>query len=264
MLLAIDIGNTTIAVGGFQGDVPVFVRRLPSAGAPDRAACASALRSLLSDQRAAGPVEGAVLSSVVPRLTDAVSAGVQAAFGVPVMVVGPETDTGLIIPSYDRHTLGSDRVLDAVAALSRWTPPLVVCDMGTATTLSVLDGAGAFLGGMILPGLRLGADALSAQAAQLPAVDFAPPQSLIGTDTLSCMRSGVLYGAAAAIEGLVQRIEDALGQPAVLALTGGHARRILPCLRRHAEYDEHLLMKGLCQVYRRSRQAQSRPAPESV
>ena len=141
--------------------------------------------------------------------------------------------------------------LDCVAALARWRPPLAVFDMGTATTLSVVDREGIFRGGMILPGLRLSVDALSARAAQLPCITFTQPEGLLGTDTVSCMRSGALYGAAAALEGISLRLEEELG-PVTVVLTGGHGRDILPLLRRAVEYEPHLQLMGLRELWLRS------------
>lgn len=253
MVLTIDIGNTTVAVGGFSGGVLTFVRRLPSERGMSKAAWVQSFQNILQGEGVKpDEVEGVMVSSVVPALTEVVRWGAETAAGVPAAVVGPELDTGLVIRDYQPGALGSDRVVDAVAALAQWEPPLVIFDMGTATTMSVLDGEGAFLGGMILPGLRLSMDALSARAAQLPAVTFAPPKGLIGTDTVSCMQYGALYGAASAVEGIARRVEEALGRSATVVLTGGLGRHILPCLRRHVEYDEHLLLKGLYQIYLRT------------
>mgnify|MGYP000148093643 CR=1 FL=1 len=202
MLLTIDIGNTTVAVGGFLGPELRFVRRLPSDRNMDAAACAARMRTLLAEEGAAPQdVEGAVLSSVVPSLTQVAVQAAEALTRRPVRVLGRDLDPGLPTGDYDASNLGMDRLVDCVAALARWRPPLAVFDMGTATTLSVVDREGVFRGGMILPGLRLSVDALSARAAQLPCITFTQPEGLLGTDTVSCMRSGALYGAAAALEG---------------------------------------------------------------
>ena len=241
MLLTIDIGNTTVAVGGFLGPELRFVRRLPSDRNMDAAACAARMRTLLAEEGAAPQdVEGAVLSSVVPSLTRR-----------PVRVLGRDLDPGLPTGDYDASNLGMDRLVDCVAALARWRPPLAVFDMGTATTLSVVDREGVFRGGMILPGLRLSVDALSARAAQLPCITFTQPEGLLGTDTVSCMRSGALYGAAAALEGISLRLEEELG-PVTVVLTGGHGRDILPLLRRAVEYEPHLQLMGLRELWLRS------------
>jgi len=230
MLLTIDIGNTTVAVGGFLGPELRFVRRLPSDRNMDAAACAARMRTLLAEEGAAPQdVEGAVLSSVVPSLTQVAVQAAEALTRRPVRVLGRDLDP----------------------ALARWRPPLAVFDMGTATTLSVVDREGVFRGGMILPGLRLSVDALSARAAQLPCITFTQPEGLLGTDTVSCMRSGALYGAAAALEGISLRLEEELG-PVTVVLTGGHGRDILPLLRRAVEYEPHLQLMGLRELWLRS------------
>ena len=235
MLLAIDIGNTTIALGGFEGAELRFVRHLPSDRGMDEDLCAAGIRTLLTEAGAVPAcVEGAVLSSVVPALTDVVAGAAERLTGRPVLVLGRDIRPNVPTGSYDTRCLGMDRLVDCTAALARWRPPLAVFDMGTATTLSVVDGGGVFRGGMILPGLRLSVDALSAR--------------LIGTDTVSCMRSGALYGAAAALEGIVLRLEEELG-PLTVVLTGGLGRSILPLLRRPVEYEPCLLLHGLRELW---------------
>ena len=242
MLLTIDIGNTTVAVGGFLGPELRFVRRLPSDRNMDAAVCAARIRTLLAEEGAAPQdVEGAVLSSVVPSLTQVAVQAAEALTRRPVRVLGRDLDPGLPTGDYDVSNLG----------LEKFEPPIVTIDMGTATTLSVVDREGVFRGGMILPGLRLSVDALSARAAQLPCITFTQPEGLLGTDTVSCMRSGALYGAAAALEGISLRLEEELG-PVTVVLTGGHGRDILPLLRRAVEYEPHLQLMGLRELWLRS------------
>lgn len=250
MLLTIDIGNTTIALGAFEGERLAFVRRLPSDRDMDAGACARRLLEQLALENA-GPqdLEGAVLCSVVPALTAVVNRAVEQLTGRTPLVVARPEDAGLRIGNYDQSNLGMDRVVDCAAALARWKPPLAVFDMGTATTLSVLDEAGMFQGGMILPGLRLSVDALSARAAQLPPISFEPPAGLIGTDTVSCMQYGALYGAAATVEGIAARLEEQLGSALTVVLTGGLGRHILPLLRRPVEYEPQLQLLGLRAIY---------------
>ena len=256
MLLTIDIGNTTVAVGGFLGPELRFVRRLPSDRNMDAAACAARMRTLLAEEGAAPQdVEGAVLSSVVPSLTQVAVQAAEALTRRPVRVLGRDLDPGLPTGDYDVSNLGMDRLVEERIPFQelypRWRPPLAVFDMGTATTLSVVDREGIFRGGMILPGLRLSVDALSARAAQLPCITFTQPEGLLGTDTVSCMRSGTLYGAAAALEGISLRLEEELG-PVTVVLTGGHGRDILPLLRRAVEYEPHLQLMGLRELWLRS------------
>ena len=244
MLLAVDIGNTTVAVAGLEGEQVAFVKRLPSDPALD---WITSLKELLEGVEA----QGAVLSSVVPALTGPVGEGLEAVTGKPVLVVDKTTYTGLDLSGYDTANLGMDRVVDCVAALARWGGPAAVFDMGTATTLSVVDGQGRFLGGMILPGLALGLEALSTRAAQLPPVELSPPEGLLGTNTASCMKYGALYGAAGAIEGIVGRLQEELGELTVV-LTGGNSALVRPLLRIPAAWEPHLTFLGLGEIWKRN------------
>lgn len=244
MLLTVDIGNTTVAIAGLRGDQVAFVKKLPSDSALDWAA---ALKELLEGVEA----KGAVLSSVVPALTGPVGEGLKAITGKPVLVVDKTTHTGLDLSGYDTANLGMDRVVDCVAALARYTPPVAVFDMGTATTLSVVDKGGLFRGGMILPGLALSLEALSARAAQLPPITLSTPEGLLGTDTVSCMKYGALYGAAGAIEGIVRRLEEELG-PLTVVLTGGNSTLVRPLLGIPAAWEPHLTFLGLGEIWKRN------------
>lgn len=243
MLLAVDIGNTTVAIAGLRGEYVAFVKKLPSDPALDWTAT---LRQLLEGVEA----KGAVLSSVVPALTGPVGEGLKAITGTPVLVVDRSTETGLDLRGYDTANLGMDRVVDCVAALAMYTPPVAVFDMGTATTLSVVDRGGVFRGGMILPGLALSLEALSARAAQLPPITLSPPEGLLGTNTVSCMKYGALYGAAGAIEGIVGRLEEELG-PLTVVLTGGNSTLVRPLLRISTAWEPHLTFLGLGELWRR-------------
>ena len=243
MLLAVDIGNTTVAIAGLRGEQVAFVKKLPSDPALNWTA---SLQELLEGMEA----KGAVLSSVVPALTGPVGEGLQALTGKPVLVVDKNTDTGLDLGGYDTANLGMDRVVDCVAALARYTPPVAVFDMGTATTLSVVDQGGLFRGGMILPGLALSLESLSARAAQLPPITLSQPEGLLGTDTVSCMKYGALYGAAGAIEGIVGRLEEELG-PLTVVLTGGNSTLVRPLLRISTAWEPHLTYLGLGEIWRR-------------
>ena len=245
MLLTVDIGNTTVAVAGFAGERLAFLRRLPSDRDLDRPGWQSALGELLAG---AGPVQGSVLASVVPDLTGRVADALSALTEKPVLTVDKNTPTGLPLGSYDAKNLGMDRVVDCVAALSRYAPPLAVFDMGTATTLSVVGADGMFQGGMILPGLSLSVNALSEKAAQLPPITLSPPEGLIGTNTETCMRYGALYGAAGAIEGIVARLEEQLG-PLTVILTGGNSAYVRPLLRVPTAWEPNLTFLGLRQLW---------------
>ena len=250
MIITVDIGNTDVTVGGFrEGAEPDFVRHLPSTRGLREERWQEDLEEILAPFL--GEIEGCAMSSVVPELTGPIRRSLERLTERRVLTVDPEFEDGLVLVGYDRRRLGNDRVVDAISALSQYGPPLAIFDLGTATTLSVLDGEGRLIGGMILPGVRLSMDALSAKAAQLPKLELEPPESLLGTDTEACMRSGAFYGAAAQVDGLIDRVEELLGTKVTAVLTGGYGGLILPFCRRAAIYDRYLQLKGLRRLYDR-------------
>ena len=187
---------------------------------------------------------------LVPALTGPVADALACVTGGRVLTVDRDTPTGLPLGDYDGAALGMDRVVDCVAALARYAPPLAVFDMGTATTLSVVDREGVFRGGMILAGLSLSLDALSARAAQLPPVTLSPPEGLVGTDTERCMRYGAIYGAAGAVEGIAARLEEQFG-PLTVVLTGGNGAYVRPLLRIPVVWEPMLTHLGLRELWLR-------------
>lgn len=254
MILTVDIGNTNVVFGVFaDGPEPVSVSRLPSSRNWDICGWRYALDRLVLEERLPLEVDGCVLSSVVPEITGQLRPALERLTGRPVLVADHTLDDGLVLVGYDRKGLGNDRVVDAVAALAHYKPPIAIFDLGTATTLSVLDAAGRFIGGMILAGMRLSVEALGAKASQLPAVQIEEPKALLGLDAVSCMQSGVVYGTAAQIDGLSDRVEAQLSRSVTTVVTGGMGRLVLPHCRRPLLYDEHLLLKGLRYIYERER-----------
>ena len=171
----------------------------------------------------------------------------------PVKVVGPGVKTGLNIKLDDPATAGSDLVVVAVAALNEYTCPQIVIDMGTATTMSVLDQKGSFIGGVILPGLRTSLDALVSNAAQLSQTSLTAPKKVIGKNTLDCMKGGMIYGNAASIDGMIERMEEELGCKCTIVATGGLAKAVIPHCRHDIIIDENLLLKGLQIIYEKNR-----------
>ena len=161
--------------------------------------------------------------------------------------------TGLNILMDNPKTVGSDMIVDAVAAIREHPCPIIIIDMGTATTLSVVDKNGCYIGGVILPGLRLSLDTLSSKTAQLPSISLDIPSKVIGKNTIDCMRSGIMYGNASMIDGIIDRMEEELGQPATLVATGGLSRFVTPLCRHSIIYDEALLLKGLLILYEKNK-----------
>jgi type III pantothenate kinase len=181
-----------------------------------------------------------------------VKAAIEKLTGKPPLVVGPGLKTGLKIMIDNPAQLGSDRVADAVAAVSEYPCPLITIDMGTATTISVIDKNQNFIGGVIMPGLRISAESLSSRTSQLPQISLDPPKKAIGRNTIDCMRSGIVLGCAATIDGIIEKIEQELGYPCTVVSTGGHAGIVIPYCKREIIVDEKLLLKGLMILYRKN------------
>ena len=254
MILAIDIGNTNIVVGGMEGRRLVFTLRIRSDRNKTVDEYLLEFKGLL-ELKGVSPsqVEGGILSSVVPELKIVIGRAMEVLTGRRFLVVGTGIRTGLNIKMDNPSQLGADLVVDAVAALAQYRPPLVIFDMGTATTMSVLDRDGGYIGGQIIPGMRLSMDALSARAAQLPYINLEGRVELIGTNTITCMQAGAVYSTAAMLDGLIQRVEEKLEQPVTAVATGGLMPLVLPYGRQKLHYHENLMLEGLELLYEKNR-----------
>lgn len=255
MLLAIDAGNTHIVLGCFEGDSLRFTARLCTDRAKTRDEYALLFRSLFDLHHVdPGSAEGAILSCVVSELTDILCQAAATVTGKNVLVVGAGIKTGLNIKIDDPGQLGADLVVDAVAATEKYPKPMIIFDMGTANTMSVIDREGRFLGGAILAGLRLSVDSLSSGTSQLPRIQLAVPKKVICSNTVECMQSGAVYGHAAMLDGLIDRVEEELGEPlAAVVATGGLARTVVPLCRRKISVEEDLMLLGLKLIYNKNR-----------
>ncbi|MDY5540565.1 MAG: type III pantothenate kinase, partial [Lachnospiraceae bacterium] len=194
-------------------------------------------------------VEGVILSSVVPELTDVIGEGMAFLTGHKPMVVGRGIRTGIRIATDQPASVGADLVADAVAGAQEHEGPLLIFDLGTATTCLVVDGNRTYLGHIIMPGIRISQDALTERTSQLPHVRFEKPRHVIGKNTIESMQSGIIYGSAAMIDGLIDRLEQELGQKTTVLVTGGIAGIIVPHCRHEIIYDPNLLLKGLWYIY---------------
>ena len=262
MILAIDIGNTNIVVGCIDKDKIYFTERVATVRTKTELEYAIDIKTILDIYHIdRSDIEGAVISSVVPQITNAARLAVHKILHKDAMVLGPGVKTGLNIMLDNPGEMGADRVADAVAALAQYPVPLVIVDMGTATTVSVLDDKKRYIGGMIMPGVRISLDALTARASQLSGISIEEPKRIIGKNTVDCMKSGILYGNAAAVDGIIDRIEEELGQKVTVIATGGMSRKIIPHCKRKMILDGDLLLKGLQIIYEKNRkdhQAQER------
>ena len=254
MILALDISNTNIVLGGMENGEAVFTIRLSSdlSRTPDEYSALISF-SAASYNAELNQVEGVIISSVVPQLTAVLSAATRRLTGKTPLIVGPGVKTGLSIRIDDPGKLGADFVASAVAALHSYSLPCVTIDMGTATAIGVLDAKGNYIGGAICPGIAVSGSALSRKTAQLPNVSLQPPTSVIGKSTEDGMRSGLVYGTAAMLDGLLDRIEAELGETVTVVATGDYARGITPFCRRKIDIDDELLMRGLWLIYQKNR-----------
>ena len=242
MVLAIDIGNTNIVLGCCRGEEVLFRERVSTVHTSTVLEYAAILRTAFEMNRIdPADIHGAIISSVVPPVTGTMKAAVQKYLHVAPLVVGPGIKTGLRIQIDNPAQLGSDLVVDAVAGIHNYPLPQIV-----------IDREGNYRGGMILPGVVVSSDSLISRTAQLQKVAFEVPKNLIGRNTIDCMKSGILYGNAGALDGLIDRINAELGEPCTVIATGGLAGVITPLCRNKILLDDDLLLKGLLLLYNKN------------
>ncbi len=253
MILAVDIGNSNIVLGCFDENEILFEDRLSTDRDSTVLEYAVIIKTSLEMHNLEyEQITGAIISSVVPSVTENVQQAIFRLIGQQAMVVSPGMKTGLNILLDDPKQLGSDRVADAVGAIGEYPCPLIIVDMGTATTISVIDGQKNFMGGMIIPGLQVSLDSLANRTSQLPHISLEAPKKVIGTNTVDCMKSGIIYSTAGSIDGAIERIEEELGETCTVVSTGGHARKIIPYCHHEILIDPHLLLKGLMTIYKKN------------
>ena len=254
MILAIDIGNTNIVVGCIDDQKTYFIERLSTVRTKTELEYAVDLKTVLDIYHIKGTdIEGCIISSVVPQITNTAKLAAEKMLKKEVMVLGPGVKTGLNILMDHPAQLGADLVADAVAGLNEYPVPFIVIDMGTATTVSVVNSKKQYIGGMILPGVRVSLDALTAHASQLSGISIDAPKHVIGKNTVECMKSGVLYSSAAALDGIIDRVEEELGEKATVIATGGLAKKIVSHCKKDIILDEDLLLKGLLVIYEKNK-----------
>ena len=266
-LLAVDVGNTVTRLGLFDGGelVATWEATTPERCTSDEARLVvTGFLDALARRKGAGkgdaaPAGGAcrpadaILSCVVPDLVDVWARALHAECGRRALVVGPGLKTGIRMRYRDPAEVGPDRVADLAAALADYGGPLVVVDLGTTTNFEVLDAEGTFLGGIIAPGLALGAKALSQAAARLPRVELKAPTSVIGTSTREAMQAGVVMGEVARIDGLLDLVRAELGCEAPVVVTGADADAMAALLRHGARADQTLTLRGLRRLHELNR-----------
>ena len=250
MLLLTDIGNTNIVFGDMEKGTLLFEARIATDRGKSSDQYAMTFRKLMKAYGVdPSEIHDCIISSVVPPVLNSVRTGLQKILGIKPMVVGPGLKTGLNIQVDDPARVGSDRIVAAVGALISYEAPLILLDMGTATTFEAVGRGNTYLGGCIIPGVRTALDGLISNSAQLPGISLESPPNVIGTNTVDCLRSGILCGAAALIDGMIERFEEELGEKATVLATGGIAPLVVPLCRRKIILEKDLLLKGLAVIY---------------
>jgi type III pantothenate kinase len=254
MILTVDVGNTNIVLGVWQGDKLQFVSRVQTDREKTRDSYAIEIRNILSlYEVSAKAIEGAIISSVVSQVSSPLANAIEMLCGKTPLIVGPGVKTGLNILIENPAQLGSDMVVDAVGAIAKYDKPLILIDLGTATKIFAVDKNNGFLGCSIMPGIMIGLEALSNRTATLPKIGLDPPREVIGRTSIDSMKSGSVYGTASMIDGMVERYEKALGQKATVVATGGFSGDIVRHCKRAVIHDPNLTLEGLYRVYIKNR-----------
>lgn len=254
MILTVDIGNTNIKVGAWDKDNLVFVSRLQTNPLRTGDEYAIALLDIFRlYEYNASQFDGAILSSVVPQLSLPLRSAVRSVIqSRRVFLVSPGLKTGLNIKIDDPSSLGADVVCAGVAALSKYTLPCIIISLGTATAVFALDSEGCYRGGAISPGVQISLDALAERAAQLPSISLEEPPSAIGTNTITSIQSGVVYGTAAMLDGLIERISAELGGEVSVVACGGLAAHIVRHCKAPITVDDDMVLEGLKILYHKN------------
>jgi type III pantothenate kinase len=258
MLLAIDIGNSSVAMGIFSATVLAGKLSIPTWSTGDAGLYRGAIDAFLSQEKAEKRLGGVIISSVVPELTAAVVDSIRGFSSREPLVVTSSMDTGLVFDVQRPAEIGTDRIANVVAAMHAFGGPVAVIDFGTATTVSVVRDR-RFLGGAILPGIRLMGEALHRGTARLPAIDFsekttglAASAAALGKSTTASMISGMIYGTAGAVDRIIRGIETEEGCRFGALATGGFASVVMPYMERECSLDPDLTLKGLRMIYERN------------
>lgn len=250
MILAIDVGNTNIVIGFLEKESIKDQFRLSTNTNETAEEYAIKLRSIMEISHISPEdLQGSIMATVVPSFIRTMSKAVKLVTGTEPLIVGPGIKTGLNIRINNPAEVGADMVVGAVAAVEKYSCPMIIFDLGTATTASVIDKNAAFIGGAIMCGAKTALNALSSGTAQLPQVDIIAPEKAISSNTIDCMRSGVVFGTAAMIDGLVKRFEKELGERASVVVTGGLGAVIAAYCETQVTVDRDLLLDGLRIIY---------------
>ena len=253
MILTVDIGNSNINFGVFSDGEIKLVARIATDRAKTEFEYAAAIASALEIYSIEkNEIDGAIISSVVPPINNAIKKAISLLYGVNALLVGPGVKTGINIHCDNPASVGADIICACVAAHYIYGSPSMVVDMGTATKMMVMNDKGAFIGVSIIPGVMVSLDALARHTAQLPMVSLEAPKNVIGKNTQDCMKSGIVFGNASMIDGMIDRICEEYGSPLPVYATGGLSSLITPYCKHNITYDEFLVLKGLEIIYKKN------------
>lgn len=254
MILAIDIGNTNIVIGKYKKNVLKSVTRLVTNPSETDSEYAVKIKTILDLKGESNEtISGAIISSVVPPLTKTLYSAIKMLYGVDSLIVGPGIKTGINLQVDNPSQVGADLICACVAAFNNHPVPSLIIDMGTATKIMVIDENGVFMGVSIIPGAELSLRALSGGTAQLPQISFDAPGRVIAKNTVECMKSGIIYGNAAMIDGMIERIEEESGKKASYIATGGYSNSIIPYCKKEIKIVDNLILEGLRIMYEKNR-----------
>lgn len=253
MILAIDMGNTNIVIGGIDEKNTYFLERLNTRKDKTELEYAINIKSILEIYKInINAIEGAILSSVVPPLNNVIIRAIKKVTNLDCILVNNNMNLDLNIAMDNPCTVGSDLIVDSVAAMSEYTLPLAVIDMGTATTIFVVDKNKNYIGGIIHPGVKISLEALSTNTAKLPQINLELPKSVIAKNTVDSMCSGILYGHAGMLDNIISHMEKELNEKLTIIATGGLAHFVIPLCKNKIIIDENLLLKGLLILYKKN------------
>ncbi len=254
MILAIDIGNSNIRLGGFEADELAFVASMATDTSATEDEYAIRILGALSLYAVSkSQISAVVIGSVVPQLSAVISRAAERIFGARALTVGPGVKTGIGIRCDMPSSVGADLIAATVAAHFIYGSPSLIIDLGTATKIIAVSKDGAFIGASIAAGAMMGLNALANETAQLPKVSLDAPSAVIGKNTADCMKSGIVFGHAAMIDGMIDRICEELGEKPSVYVTGGYSSVILPYCKHKVTHDEHLVLKGLNLIYKKNK-----------
>lgn len=254
MVITVDIGNSSIHIGLFAGS-DLFVKTFDTWPLLSFREYSSIVNGFIKEKNIDKTAEGIIISSVVPGHTGVIKDALTGPVSGEPLLVTCKVITGIVFAIPEPGELGSDRIANAVAAYERYKSPVAVVDFGTATTISVVGKDANYIGGTIMPGIRLMNESLEKGTSKLQAVPLLPPEAALGTDTSGCIRSGIFYGTAGAVDGILNEIEYETGLELKIAVTGGYGKLLTGFLKRQNDFYPHLTLEGLRIIYKRNRDA---------